>query len=89
MNTEATVRNTIPLFNEWHSQRVLAVSHFYHLPRVKLAYQRAGLDVCTVPARQGRWLGQIPYNMAREVAAFWVYYAREKPVTLSATPKAG
>jgi vancomycin permeability regulator SanA len=79
VNTEATVRDTTPLFAQWHAKRVLAVSHFYHLPRVKLAYQRAGVEVCTVPARQGRFLGQIPYNMAREVAAFWDYYLKEKP----------
>jgi len=81
VNTEATVRNTAPLFEQWHAKRVLAVSHFYHLPRVKLAYQRAGVEVWTVPARQGRFLGQIPYNMAREVAAFWDYYLKEKPAT--------
>lgn len=84
VNTEATVRNTTPLFQQWHAHRVLAVSHFYHLPRVKLAYQRAGVEVCTVPARQGRFLGQIPYNMAREVAAFWDYYLKEKPTAVSA-----
>jgi len=79
LNTEATVRNTIPLFRQWHATRVLAVSHFYHLPRIKLTYQRAGLDVCTVPARQKYFLSQIPYSMAREVAAFWTYYLKEKP----------
>lgn len=77
LNTAATVRNTVPLFREWQVQRVLAVSHFYHLPRIKLAYQRAGFEVYTVPARQNHWLSQIPYNIAREVAAFWVYYLRE------------
>ena len=81
VNTEATVRNTAPLFAQWHAKRVLAVSHFYHLPRVKLAYQRAGVDVCTVPAHQARFLGQMPYNMAREVAAFWDYFLKEKPAT--------
>jgi uncharacterized SAM-binding protein YcdF (DUF218 family) len=80
LNTEATVRNTTPLLQELGAKRVLAVSHFYHLPRIKLAYQRAGLEVYTVPARQGRWMRQIPYNMAREVAAFWVYYVKEKPL---------
>jgi hypothetical protein len=49
---------------------------------VKLAYQRAGVEVCTVPARQRRFMGQIPFNMAREVAAFWDYYLKEKPVAL-------
>ncbi len=79
VNTEATVRNTAPLFQQWHAHRILAVSHFYHLPRVKLAYQRAGVEVWTVPARQGRIMGQIPFNMAREVAAFWDYFVKEKP----------
>ena len=79
LNTEATVRNTVPLFREWKVGRVLAVSHFYHLPRIKLSYQRAGLEVCTVPARQKYFLSQIPYNMAREVAAFWTYYVKQRP----------
>ncbi len=79
LNTEATVRNTVPLFRQWRANRVLAVSHFYHLPRIKLSYQRAGFDVCTVPARQKYFLSQIPYSMMREVAAFWTYYARQKP----------
>jgi uncharacterized SAM-binding protein YcdF (DUF218 family) len=80
VNTEATIRNTLPLFQQWHVQSVLAVSHFYHLPRVKLAYQRAGVEVWTVPAHQGHVLGQMPFNMAREVAAFWDYFLKEKPV---------
>jgi len=79
LNTEATVRNTVPLFRQWDAGRVLAVSHFYHLPRIKLSYQRAGFEVCTVPARQKYFLSQMPYNMAREVAAFWTYYVKQKP----------
>lgn len=85
LNTEATVRNTVPLFRQWHASRVLAVSHFYHLPRIKLAYQRAGLEVCTVPARQKYFLSQIPYSMAREVAAFWTYYLKQRPAAAAAT----
>jgi len=84
VNTEATVRDTVPLFQQWHAHRVLAVSHFYHLPRVKLAYQRAGVEVCTVPARQHRFMGQMPFNMAREVAAFWDYYLKERPIAPAA-----
>jgi uncharacterized SAM-binding protein YcdF (DUF218 family) len=79
LNTAATVRNTVPMFRQWRANRVLAVSHFYHLPRIKLAYQRAGFEVCTVPARQKYFLSQMPYNMAREVAAFWTYYAKQRP----------
>ena len=83
INTEATVRDTVPLLRQWGARRVLAVSHFYHLPRIKMAYQRAGMDVFTVPARQGHILSQLPYNMVREIAAFWSYYFREKPVKMA------
>jgi len=86
LNTEATVRNTIPLFRQRHMTRVLAVSHFYHLPRIKLSYQRAGFEVYTVPARQKYFLRQIPYSMAREVAAFWTYYLKERPAVPPAKP---
>jgi vancomycin permeability regulator SanA len=54
--------------------RVIAVSHGYHLPRVKLALEQAGLRGFTVPARESRTLVKLPYFMAREVVAFWSYY---------------
>lgn len=76
LNTQATVRNTESLFRQWHASRILVVSHAYHLPRVKLAYQRDGWDVFTVPAKESYLLRQMPLNMAREVAALWVYYLR-------------
>jgi uncharacterized SAM-binding protein YcdF (DUF218 family) len=74
LNTHATVRNTHDIFEQHGVKRVLAVSHFYHLPRVKLCYQRAGLEVYTVPAKESRTLPKMPYLMAREVAAMWAYY---------------
>ena len=52
------------------------MSNFYHLPRLKLAYQRAGLEAYTVPAWKGAWITETPYLMAREVPAFWLYYLR-------------
>lgn len=76
VNTRATVRNTELLFRDLRLSRVLVVSHFYHLPRVKLAYHQAGTEVYTVPARESYLLRQLPYNMAREIAAFWSYYLR-------------
>jgi vancomycin permeability regulator SanA len=76
VNTRATVKNTERIFRELHASRVLVVSHFYHLPRVKMAYHQAGIEVYTVPARESYLLRQLPYNMAREVAAFWTYYLR-------------
>jgi vancomycin permeability regulator SanA len=76
LNTLATVRNSKPMLARLQTSRVLVVSHFYHLPRIKLAYQRQGIEVFTVPARESYMLRQLPYNMAREVAALWVYYLR-------------
>jgi uncharacterized SAM-binding protein YcdF (DUF218 family) len=76
LNTQATVRNTESLFPRLHASRILVVSHFYHLPRIKLTYQRTGWEVYTVPAKESYLLRQLPYNMAREIAATWVYYLR-------------
>ena len=53
---------------------MLAVSHFYHLPRIKLEYQRYGVDVLTVPAHEQRRLRRLPFFIAREVVAIWAYY---------------
>jgi vancomycin permeability regulator SanA len=83
LNTDATVDHTVALFKSSKAPRirtVLAVSHDYHLPRVKLTYERAlagtGITVYTVPAKESWPLTAKPYFMAREVAAFWVYYLR-------------
>ena len=54
--------------------RVLAVSHFYHLPRVKLESQRLGMEVLTVPAKESYTISKMPVLVAREVAALWKYY---------------
>jgi len=74
-NTNASVSNTLRIFHEHGLHRILAVSQFYHLPRIKLAYARAGLDVWTVPARTSL----VPRTwaiVAREIPAFWLYYLR-------------
>ncbi len=73
VNTQATVANTA---SSLRGKRVIAVSHWYHLPRVKMCYQSAGIEVFTVPAREGSVLTQYPWLITREVAALWIYYAR-------------
>lgn len=79
VNTRATVRNTCAIFDELKIRRVLAVSHFYHLPRIKMSYQRRGRDVYTVPAKESYTLTAMPYFVGREIAALWVYYLRPLP----------
>ena len=74
-NTDASVAGTVPMLERDHATTVLAVSQFYHLPRIKLAYRAAGWDVQTVPATMSRYIDQTPLSMAREVPAFWLYWA--------------
>ncbi len=74
VNTRETVSNTCELFEGMRIRRVLAVSHFFHLPRIKMSYASCGRDVYTVPARETYILTQMPYLIARETAALWVYY---------------
>jgi len=74
VSTNATVADTVPFFGADGWTRILAVSQFYHLPRIKLAYQRAGWNVFTVPAGTSTPIPQTPYLVVREIPAFWVYY---------------
>lgn len=74
LNTRQTVTHTLPMFEAHGIEKVLAVSHAYHLPRVKLAYHQAGREVYTVPAKERYTLRAMPYLMARETAAWWKYY---------------
>jgi uncharacterized SAM-binding protein YcdF (DUF218 family) len=74
VDTRATVRNSLPVFRQHGVRRVLVVSHFFHLPRIKMTYQRAGWDVYTVPAHDQQLRATVPYLVAREVVALWAYY---------------
>ena len=76
LNTRASITNTAAICRDQRLSRVLAVSHFYHLPRIKLEASRADLDLCTVPAPQGYPLRKLPWFVARETAAWWAYWAR-------------
>jgi vancomycin permeability regulator SanA len=73
LSTQETVRNFAKMYPVNHP-RVLAVSNFYHLPRIKLCFRRAGYEVWTVPARDSNRLYYQERLMLREVAALWWYY---------------
>ena len=76
LDTASTVRNTAARLEANPDARVLAVSQWYHLPRIKMTFARAGLDVSTVPAQETRRLRKRSWFLVRETAAFWVYWAR-------------
>ncbi len=71
LDTRSTVRNSLG-----HARRVIAVSHGYHLPRIKLTFQQLGGRAYTVPARETRTLIRLPFYMARESLAFWAHAFR-------------
>ena len=67
LNTWATLRNL-------RERRIVAVSHFYHLARIKLAAARLGIACATTPCVQTRRLAKEPWYVTRECAAFVKYW---------------
>jgi uncharacterized SAM-binding protein YcdF (DUF218 family) len=53
---------------------VVAVSHYYHLARIKLTAHRLGIQCATSPCPMSRRLAKEPYFVARECAALVSYY---------------
>jgi vancomycin permeability regulator SanA len=82
LHTDASVQNTAAIFESHHFHTILAVSHFYHLPRIKMSYDRAlhdekqSIEVLTVPVQESAPLVAMPRFIIREVAALWAYYLR-------------
>lgn len=76
VDTESTAINTLRMGQSQKWDRILAVSQFFHLPRIKLAFHRQGTEVYTVPAKRLYYFRYLPYFMLREVAAWWWYYIR-------------
>jgi vancomycin permeability regulator SanA len=78
ITTEATVDHAIALVAARGSggRGLIAVSQAYHLPRIQLAFSRAGIDVLTVPAVDPIPISEMPLLIAREIPAFWLYYLR-------------
>lgn len=84
LDTQATAQNLAAVLDgvrSVDSPRLLAVSHDYHLPRIKLSLEREGFRAYTVPCEIRRGLPSKPYLMARETAAWWYYFF--KPVIAS------
>jgi len=71
--TAATVENVAGLADERGWERVLMVSHDYHLSRIKLLTHRADLRSFTVPAKESRPLRKKPFYVLREIAA-WLHH---------------
>jgi len=69
LTTDASIRNAAGILSDPAHRRILAVSHGWHLPRIKLRCQCEGLTAYTVPAdERGQRLRRTPFLVAREVA---------------------
>jgi uncharacterized SAM-binding protein YcdF (DUF218 family) len=77
VDTARSVRNTARLMRQEGLGSALVVSHYYHEPRAKMLFDRAGVKAYTVPARMSRRLYKEPYFVAREVGAYWHSFAVE------------
>lgn len=71
VDTASTVRNTERWMRSQGLSTALVVSHYYHEPRAKMLFDRAGVRAFTVPAQMSRRLVKEPYFLLREVAAFY------------------
>lgn len=78
LNTRATAVNATRLLRDRGAASALVVSHAYHLPRVKASFESAGLRVYSVPAAESRTMLKLPWFVARETAAWWVYWTRDR-----------
>jgi len=75
VSTEATADNLEAMAARHGIRTVLAVSHYHHLPRIKLLFTRRGLPCFTVRADEGETLLRgTPYYVLRETAALsWAF----------------
>lgn len=71
VDTAATVDGTAVWLQGRGERRVLVVSHYYHQPRIKLLFQRAGVLAYTVPAAMSRRPLKEPWFVTREVLAYY------------------
>ena len=74
LNTFETVSNLQQFIKAKKLKTFMAVSHFYHLPRIKLTCESFGITVFTVPAEESRTPSALPYFILREVFALWFYF---------------
>lgn len=75
-NTDASVSDSIAYFKEHNITDAIAVSQFYHMARIKMAYRADHFNVYTVPAKRTRDIPGEEFTVMREIPAFWVYWLR-------------
>lgn len=76
LNSSATASRAAELAQEQGWNSVVAVSHAYHLPRLRQSFLDAGLAARTVAAVESARLERRAWYVTREVVAWWAYWLR-------------
>lgn len=76
VNTKATAYNTRALLRRHGWQSLVACSHAYHLPRIRMTFRQAGLEAYTLAARPTIWQQGDIREALREGAGLLVYALR-------------
>lgn len=74
LSTSASVANLRQLAGQYSCRRIVAVSQFYHLPRIEMEGLRLGLRLELQYALPSLVIVKLPALVAREIPAFWLYW---------------
>jgi uncharacterized SAM-binding protein YcdF (DUF218 family) len=88
-NTMLTAQHTAELAQKYSFRSFLLVSHFYHLPRARLAFERLDLGQISIAHAERFVARDFYYGLLREVIAYPVYYLRSYPAKPSSSQGLG
>lgn len=77
VNTRATVINTFNYMQKHHMQSLIAVSQYYHLPRIRLAFKQIGIPNIGQSA-PSYYSWRDVFSVNREIIAYIFYWLRLK-----------
>ena len=78
LNTYMTIANSLTIIEENDFNSVMVISNYFHLPRIKMACNRFGLE--SVYSAHAHYFGlRDVYSITREVVAYGYYLVRSYP----------
>lgn len=80
-DTFASARDTRAIMDQRGFTSAVIVSHYYHLPRAVLTFQRFGIRSVSAAAVDEVSVWRDSYNILREFAAFYFYLVRDYAAT--------
>ncbi|MDR0888529.1 MAG: YdcF family protein [Coriobacteriales bacterium] len=73
-DTQDSVMDTSSMITKSGYKKVIAVSSYYHLARIKMLYLDEGINVLTAPSADKSEAGSAFYSMLREIPGWWYYW---------------